>query len=93
VLRFQRALERANAEPSRSWAELAHTAGYSDQPHLNRDFRELAGISPGRYRELAPAKPNHVPIRSPLCGPPRRVNSVQDGERSGGHTPWRKEAP
>jgi hypothetical protein len=34
-----------------------------------------------------------VPIRSPLCGPPRRVNSVQDGERSGGHTPWRKEAP
>jgi AraC-like DNA-binding protein len=28
------------------WAEIAYDAGYADQPHLNRDFRELAGTTP-----------------------------------------------
>jgi AraC-like DNA-binding protein len=62
VLRFHRALERAAAEPKLSWAELAFDAGYSDQPHFNREFRELSGISPGEYRRTAPAEAMHVAL-------------------------------
>jgi AraC-like DNA-binding protein len=61
VARLQRALERA-ARPEVALTELALDAGFCDQPHLNREFRALAGISPGRYRALAPARPHHVPL-------------------------------
>ncbi|AKU89815.1 Transcriptional regulator, AraC family [Vulgatibacter incomptus] len=68
VARFQRAVDSLFTRPRPSLAELAVEAGYADQPHLTRDFVELAGITPGRYGALSPASPNHVP----------EVNSVQD---------------
>ena len=34
----------------------------ADQAHLTRDFRELSGTSPGRYRRAAPLHPNHLPV-------------------------------
>jgi len=64
VLRFRGALDRMAGDRSASWADLALTAGYSDQPHFSREFRELAGLSPGHYRRIAPASAHHVPIRS-----------------------------
>jgi AraC-like DNA-binding protein len=36
------------AEPAR-WADIALAAGYCDQSHLNRDFRELAGTTPSDF--------------------------------------------
>jgi AraC-like DNA-binding protein len=63
VRRFQRALEQAAAQAEPSWADLALGAGYSDQSHFNREFREFAGVTPGRYRQLAPISAHHVPVR------------------------------
>lgn len=46
ILRLQRATGLLKADPRRSLADVAAIAGYADQPHLNRDFRELTGTSP-----------------------------------------------
>jgi len=62
IQRFERALAWVASEPNASWADLALRAGYADQAHFNRDFREFSGISPGIYRELAPVSMHHVPI-------------------------------
>ncbi len=67
--RFQRVLARA-ADPALDWAGLAAELGYADQPHLVREFRELAGLTPSAYRRLAPRAPNHVPIERPSARAP-----------------------
>lgn len=63
LLRFQGAVRRARGAPGAAWADLALDAGYSDQPHFIREFREFAGITPGEYRALSPREAHHVPIR------------------------------
>lgn len=60
VRRLARVLRLAERKPGASLAELALDAGYSDQPHFNREFRELAGMAPGEYRSAAPAPAHHV---------------------------------
>lgn len=59
--RFQCALSRTE-DPDLDWADLACELGYSDQPHLVREFREFAGVTPSEYRRLAPRDRNHVPV-------------------------------
>ena len=57
VLRFEHALDVLDARGTRDLVFLAQECGYYDQSHLNRDFRELAGLTPGEYVErvfLAP---------------------------------------
>lgn len=50
VLRFQRVLALLAAEGGAArFADVAAAGGYYDQPHLNRDFRDLAGCTPGEY--------------------------------------------
>jgi AraC-like DNA-binding protein len=46
VRRFQRALRLAREQPTLRWAAIAAGAGYSDQAHLGRDFRQFAGCPP-----------------------------------------------
>ncbi len=62
VLRFQNVFKRLERNPSASWTDLALDAGYSDQPHFNREFREFAGLTPEEYRRAAPESPGHVPV-------------------------------
>jgi AraC-like DNA-binding protein len=50
ILRFQRVVALLGREGGATrFADIASAAGYYDQPHLNRDFRELAGCTPGEY--------------------------------------------
>jgi AraC-like DNA-binding protein len=46
VRRFQRALRLAREQPVLHWSTIAARAGYSDQSHLGRDFRQFAGCAP-----------------------------------------------
>ena len=62
VQRLQRVIRRLTAEPTASWADVALDASYTDQPHFAREFRRLAGITPGVYRALA-GRGHHVPLR------------------------------
>lgn len=60
ICRLQRMLALAPGEPD--GAALAVTAGYADQPHMVREVRELAGVTPGtllaeRGRFLQAAEP------------------------------------
>jgi AraC-like DNA-binding protein len=34
-----------------SWARLAIECGYTDQPHLVREFRALTGLTPAMYAQ------------------------------------------
>jgi AraC-like DNA-binding protein len=48
VIRFDRAVRQLRVS-TRTFAEIAFDCGYFDQAHLNRDFRELAGTTPGAF--------------------------------------------
>ena len=62
VQRFQRALRLLQGPRPRSLADVAFEAGYTDQPHFNRDFREFSGLTPAQYRAARPAATHHVPV-------------------------------
>jgi AraC-like DNA-binding protein len=49
VVRFERATTMLRAPRRPGLAEVAAACGYYDQPHLNRDFVDLAGCSPGQW--------------------------------------------
>lgn len=63
VLRFQKALEHWAAGSAVSWVDLALDAGYTDQSHFNREFKQFSGVTPGEYREISPSLTHHVRIR------------------------------
>jgi len=58
---LERAIALARQAPRSTLAEIAMDAGYSDEAHLTREFRELAGVTAAAYRRLALVSPHHVP--------------------------------
>jgi AraC-like DNA-binding protein len=49
IARFQQACTLIGRDRTRSLAEIAADAGYYDQAHLARDFRDIAGCPPSRW--------------------------------------------
>jgi AraC-like DNA-binding protein len=67
VARLHRAVVEVQARPGPSLAQAALAAGYFDQAHMDRDFRELVGRSPAQVREDGRTDPGSIrPIRSLL---------------------------
>jgi len=73
ILRFRRSIELLGRDDGRRFAEIATSCGYYDQAHMNREFRDLAGTTPGSFvaSQLADG------LRTDLESPPQ-VTSVQD---------------
>lgn len=74
ILRFRRAAELLAGPLPLS--RVALEAGYHDQPHMNRDFRAFAGVSPGAYRRLS------APPLETIAGAAVDDASVQDDLRA-----------
>lgn len=60
ILRFQRALARAERGREVDWTRIALDCGYFDQAHFIHDFRSFAGITPTGYDAGRTQFRNHV---------------------------------
>lgn len=49
IIHFNGMLDRCRISPRGTWRELAPAFGYADPSHLVKDFRRLAGMTPGDY--------------------------------------------
>jgi AraC-like DNA-binding protein len=54
VLRFRRAFRMLDGAPAGTWTRVALHAGYFDQAHLIRDFRQFAGAPPSEFFGAGP---------------------------------------
>ncbi len=46
IIRFSKAYRIRESHPDLSWISIAHHAGYFDQMHLIRDFKQFTGTTP-----------------------------------------------
>lgn len=60
VARFRSLLRALVGVERPDWASLAVEVGYSDQPHLCREFRAFTGMTPSRFRMPTPL-PDYMP--------------------------------
>ncbi|MBY8885226.1 helix-turn-helix transcriptional regulator [Streptomyces sp. PTM05] len=72
VWRFQRATHLLMGPGAPTWREVAHTCGYTDQAHLAKDFRILAGCTPTQLLGLHPHRPDRGRSHFAKGGPDER---------------------
>jgi len=49
IMRIQRAIRESHSPVRPSLAEIAVAAGFADQPHMTRDFRDITGFTPAQH--------------------------------------------
>jgi AraC-like DNA-binding protein len=52
IYRFARLILSVDALRPVDWSEFAHTAGYFDQAHLSKEFKDFTGHTPSEYLAL-----------------------------------------
>ncbi len=62
IRRFQDVIARVSAGRRVEWARVAADGGYSDQSHLNREFRDFAGVTPAEYHPIPERNPSHTAV-------------------------------
>ncbi|WP_158288174.1 helix-turn-helix transcriptional regulator [Streptomyces sp. ICBB 8177] len=70
--RFQRATHLLMDPGAPTWREVSHTCGYTDQAHLVKDFRLLAGCTPTQLLGLHPHRPDRRRSHFSKTGPDER---------------------
>ena len=69
IYRFARLILSVDARQAVDWSQLAHAAGYFDQAHFSREFKEFTGHTPTAYLRLRrrfPADKNFPPDNGPM---------------------------
>ncbi len=69
IYRFARLILSVDARRPAVWAGLAHTAGYFDQAHFSRGFKDFTGHTPTQYlalRRRFPAEEGFPPEAGPM---------------------------
>ncbi len=62
VLRFAKVLATVQADEVVNWAAVSAACGYSDQPHLIRDFSRFSGYKPSEFLSAGHDRPNFFPV-------------------------------
>jgi AraC-like DNA-binding protein len=62
VQRLQRVVRSLDGRDQVDWAAEAVAHGYSDQPHLSDEFRDLADVTPREYLRSRIDGPNHLKL-------------------------------
>lgn len=60
--RFSLTIQRLHAKDDASLADVASVLGYADQAHMNREFRDFAGLTPGQFLQVRSRSPHHLPL-------------------------------
>jgi AraC-like DNA-binding protein len=69
IYRFARLILSVDALRPVDWSQLAHAAGYFDQAHFSREFKDFTGHTPTQYlalRRRFPAEPGFPPDSGPM---------------------------
>ena len=69
IYRFARLILSVDALRPVDWPGLAHTAGYFDQAHFSREFKDFTGHTPTQYlalRRRFPADRGFPPDAGPM---------------------------
>ena len=69
IYRFARLIVSIDALRPVGWSEFAQTAGYFDQAHFSREFKDFTGHTPREYlalRRRFPAQEGFPPDRGPM---------------------------
>ncbi|HEX4818176.1 MAG TPA: helix-turn-helix domain-containing protein [Nonomuraea sp.] len=69
IYRFARLILAVDAPRPVDWTGLAHTAGYYDQAHFSREFKDFTGHTPTEYlalRRRFPAEQGFPPDNGPI---------------------------
>jgi len=64
VRRLQRVALQVDGQGPVDWAAVAAEHGYSDQPHLTDEFRDLVGVTPTAYLQSRINGPSHLRVAS-----------------------------